>query len=244
MLNSHVDRRMLSTRAVVTAVLLLAGVTLPIAAYRGGQTSPLPLRGSVYDATGAVLPDVELTLEDMRQGKVKATTDGSGNFEFASIEPGRYILEASLAGFRALRQEIALRTARDWNRSITLQVGDVQETIIVREQRPAGNAQLLAATQPVRIGGVIRPPRKLDDVRPVYPRAMRDAGLEGVVPIEAIIGRDGAVHSLRVLSAQVHPDFAAAALDAVRQWRFDPTLLNGEPVEVVMTVSVTFSLSE
>lgn len=73
---------------------------------------------------------------------------------------------------------------------------------------------------------------------------MRDAGREGVVPIEAIIGRDGSVTSLRVVSAQVHPDFAIAAVDAVRQWRFDPTLLNGEPVEVVMTVSVTFSLGD
>ena len=73
---------------------------------------------------------------------------------------------------------------------------------------------------------------------------MRDAGREGVVPIEAIIGRDGSVTSLRVVTAQVHPDFAMAALDAVRQWRFDPTLLNGEPVEVVMAVSVTFSLGD
>jgi periplasmic protein TonB len=49
---------------------------------------------------------------------------------------------------------------------------------------------------------------------------------------------------VRVLSAQVHPDFVMAAIDAVRQWRFNPTLLNGVPVEVVMTVSVEFSLSE
>ena len=73
---------------------------------------------------------------------------------------------------------------------------------------------------------------------------MREAGREGVVPIEAIIGVDGAVTSVRVLSAQVHPDFAIAAVDAVRQWRFTPTLLNGVPVEVVMRVSITFSLAD
>jgi periplasmic protein TonB len=87
-------------------------------------------------------------------------------------------------------------------------------------------------------------PRKLTHVAPVYPAAMREAGLEGVVPLEAIIGRDGAVLSVRVISAQVHPEFARAAVDAVRQWRFDSTLLNGEQVEVVMTVSVVFSLSD
>jgi len=60
----------------------------------------------------------------------------------------------------------------------------------------------------------------------------------------AVIGTDGAVASVRVVSAQVHPDFAIAAVDAVRQWRFTPTLLNGTPVEIVMTVTVQFSLSE
>jgi len=49
---------------------------------------------------------------------------------------------------------------------------------------------------------------------------------------------------VRVLTAQVHPDFAIAAVDAVRQWRFTPTLLNGSPVDVVMTVSVAFKLSD
>jgi TonB family protein len=61
---------------------------------------------------------------------------------------------------------------------------------------------------------------------------------------QAIIGRNGAVSSVRVLSAQVHPDFAIAAVDAVRQWRYTPTLLNGVPVDVVMTVTVRFDLED
>lgn len=73
---------------------------------------------------------------------------------------------------------------------------------------------------------------------------MRAAGRDGIVPIEAIIGRDGTVTTVRVLSAQVHPDFAIAAVDAVRQWRFSPTLLNGQPVEVVMTVKMAFTLAD
>jgi protein TonB len=73
---------------------------------------------------------------------------------------------------------------------------------------------------------------------------MRDAGLEGVVPMEALIGLDGAVSSVRVLGAQVHPAFARAAEIAVRQWVFSPTLLNGVPVEVQMAVSVRFTLED
>jgi protein TonB len=95
---------------------------------------------------------------------------------------------------------------------------------------------------PVRVGGNIRPPVKIKDVRPTYPASMAEAGLSGVVPLEAVIGRDGSVTLVRVLSAQVHPDFALAAADAVRQWQFRPTLLNGQAVEVIMSVSVTFDL--
>ena len=101
-----------------------------------------------------------------------------------------------------------------------------------------------AGTEPVRVGGNIQPPKKTLDVRPVYPPEMRAAGREGVVPLEAVIRADGTVGSVRVLSAEVHPDFAIAAVDAVRQWRFTSTLLNGKPVEVVMNVSITFKLAD
>ena len=119
--------------------------------------------------------------------------------------------------------------------TITISASRIVET----SPRPGG-----AQATPLRVGGNIRAPRKERDARPIYPAAMRAAGREGVVPIEAVIGVDGAVTSVRVVSAQVHPDFAIAAADAVRQWRFTPTLLNGAPVEVVMTVTVTFKLSD
>jgi TonB family protein len=247
MLKPGLRRERPSRRAIAVTSLFLLIVTLPIAAYRSAQTSPLPLKGVIYDATGAVLPEVEVTLVDENQTATKVTTDSTGHFEFPVIAPGAYVLEASLMGFRSLRQEITLRSARDWDRAITLGVGDVRETINVQVRRPApqpGASQARVAPRPILVGGNIRAPMKLVDVKPVYPETMREAGREGVVPIEAVIGKDGLVASLRVVSAQVHPDFAMAALDAVSQWRFSPTLLNGQPVEVVMTVSVTFSLSD
>ena len=71
---------------------------------------------------------------------------------------------------------------------------------------------------------------------------MRAAGRDGVVPLDAIIDERRHRARSRVLSADVHPDFAIAAVDAVRQWQFSPTLLNGKPIEVVMTVKFGFSL--
>jgi TonB family protein len=245
MLNPRLDRKALSRRAAVATAVLLLGITLPAAAFRAGQNALRPLVGTIYDPTGAVLPGVELKLEDAAQIKWQATTDATGRFEFQPVQTGRYVIEAALPGFRPLRHEFELRNTADWDRAITLQVGDLRETIVVKTQRTtAPPASAAPAPQRVRVGGNIRAPRKLHDVRPVYPKTMSDAGREGVVPIEAVIGRDGTVQSLRVLSANVHPDFAIAAVDAVRQWLFDPTLLNGTPVDVVMTVSVSFALSE
>jgi TonB family protein len=246
MLNPRLNRAAPSWQSFVSTVMLLSALTLPAAAFRAvDQAAPAALTGSVYDTTGAVLPGVELTLEGAAETTAKATSDAAGRFVFSGIAPGRYVLAAALPGFRPLRHEFELKNARDWDRAITLQVGDLTETINVSERRleKKGPTQPQAA-QRIRVGGNIRAPRKLVDVKPVYPQSMREAGREGVVPMEAVIGTDGTVTYLRVLSAQVHPDFAVAASEAVRQWRFSPTLLNGSPVEVVMRVSVTFSLSD
>jgi len=94
--------------------------------------------------------------------------------------------------------------------------------------------------QPVRVGGEIRPPQRVTDVTPIYPQIARAARVEGIVILEAVIAEDGAVRDVRVLRSL--PLLDAAAIDAVRQWRFTPTLLNGQPVPVVMTVTVAFKL--
>jgi TonB family protein len=243
MLNPHRDHAVPSRLAMAIAALCFAVLLLPAAVLRGAVGAQ-SLEGVVYDPTGAVLPDVAMTLA-AGDNTMEAVTDAAGRFVFAAVEPGTYVLEARLAGFRPLRQNLELADAAEWDRAITLQVGDVQETINVRTSRTNGAAPPRAAASgptPVRVGGNIRPPMKLKDHRPVYPDSMREAGREGVVPIEAVIGVDGKVASVRVVSAQVHPDFAIAAIDAVRRWEFAPTLLNGAPVEVVMNVSVSFTL--
>ncbi len=80
---------------------------------------------------------------------------------------------------------------------------------------------------PVRVGGNIKPPQKTKDVRPVYPPIAQSARVQGVVIIEATIGPNGQVQDARVLRSI--PLLDQAALDAVRQWEFTPTLLNGVP---------------
>jgi TonB family protein len=243
MLNPRLNRQALSRGAAVLAAALLLAVALPVAALRAKQAPPTYFSGAVYDPTGAVIPGVTLSLEDATQKKT-AQTGADGRFQIAGVTAGKYVLSATLPGFRALRQEFELKDARDWDRAITLQVGTLQETISVRSTRitaPATATRPQPAA-PVRVGGNIRVPRKLVDVKPVYPDSMRAAGREGTVNLDAVIAEDGTVTSVRVITGDAHPDLAIAAADAVRQWRFSPTLLNGRAIEVVMTVKVGFSL--
>jgi protein TonB len=95
--------------------------------------------------------------------------------------------------------------------------------------------------EPVRVGGNIQPPQKTRDVPPVYPAIAQSARVGGVAIIEAVIGSDGRVQEARVLRSI--PLLDQAALDAVRQWEYTPTTLNGVAVPVIMTVTVNFQIS-
>ena len=95
---------------------------------------------------------------------------------------------------------------------------------------------------PVPVGGIISAPRKTMHVAPVYPDIARVAHVEGTVILEAVISERGEIERLRVLRSI--PLLDAAALEAVRRWRYTPTTLNNVPVPVLMTITVTFSLRD
>ncbi|HSF18254.1 MAG TPA: TonB family protein [Vicinamibacteria bacterium] len=97
------------------------------------------------------------------------------------------------------------------------------------------------AAEPIRVGGEIAPPKKLKDVRPEYPTTARAARVEGVVILEAVIDSRGVVTDVRVL--QSVPLLDEAAVEAVKQWRYEATRLNGISVPVVMTVTLNFGLA-
>ena len=117
---------------------------------------------------------------------------------------------------------------------------------------PAGLAGIPAAPPPpppppgwgpgaVRVGGNVKAPEKTRHVAPIYPPIAQSASVQGVVILEAIIGGDGKVQDARVLRSI--PLLDQAAIDAVRQWEFTPTMLNGTPVPLIMTITVQFTLS-
>jgi len=112
--------------------------------------------------------------------------------------------------------------------------------VAVMPQRTAGSAQ--AGPPRIRVGGNVQQAKLLVKVQPVYPAEAKAQGIEGQVRLQAILGKDGKVENLQVLSGDSL--LAVAALDAVRQWQYQTTLLNGDPVEVVTEIQVNFTLAK
>ena len=97
-------------------------------------------------------------------------------------------------------------------------------------------------TGPLRIGGQVKAPTRVKYVAPIYPEAARAANVSGIVIIEATVGKDGSVTEAHVIRSIAQLD--QAALDAVKQWKYTPTTLNGAPVPVIMMVTVNFSFDQ
>jgi periplasmic protein TonB len=95
--------------------------------------------------------------------------------------------------------------------------------------------------QRVRIGGNVQAAKMVRQIQPLYPQIAKTAHVQGTVILHAIIAKDGSVQELTYISGPAL--LMRSAMDAVRQWKYQPTLLNGEPVEVDTTISVVFTLS-
>jgi protein TonB len=94
----------------------------------------------------------------------------------------------------------------------------------------------------IRVGGQVESAKLIFQPKPEYPPLAKMARIQGTVRLEAIISKDGTIQDLKVLSG--HPLLVKSALEAVQRWRYQPTLLNGEPVEVVTEIDVNFTLAE
>ena len=101
-------------------------------------------------------------------------------------------------------------------------------------------AQKGPARPPVRVGQGVPMPRKIRDVRPIYSKLAQAAGAQGIVVMEILVGADGKVANAKVLKGS--PLLDQAAIDAVRQWEFEPTRIDGVAVPVIVTTTVTFAL--
>jgi TonB family protein len=199
------------------------------------------LSGRIYDASNATVPNAQVVLRNQTSaGEFKSVTGPAGEYKLEALPGGDYEFEVLMPGF-ARYQRRGIRLVGNTNTTVNaiLRLGEVQETVQVTA--PGQARPQTRPPQRVLVGGYVQPVRLLKQVKAAYPDTARAEGREGNVMLKAVIGVDGAIANVTVLPG-ADADLAAAAEQAVRQWVYQPTMLNGKPVETVTTVEVNFRL--
>ncbi len=248
MLDAGLNRRAPGRRAALLGALGAACILLPLAAFTAhGQAASGTISGVVRDPSGAVIPRAPVTATNADGSNIESTHAGAdGSYRFSRIPAGRYAIEVRSRGFQIFEQkDIVLAAGGTVQMDPALQMGSISENVEVVGQRARSGSAPTPSSMPqrIRVGGNVQASKIVTKVNPVYPeKALRD-GIEGTVLLTAVIGTDGRLLSLAAASASSDPELTSAALDAVRLWTYQPTLLNGQPVEVHTTIAVTFRLS-
>lgn len=205
--------------------------------------------GLAISVTGCASPP-NADVEAAKAAIDRAATDRAGQYAAESLkaaQDARAALDAELTAqegkwFKSYDKTkelaVAAKAAGDKAEADAV-AGKEKADAVAIKVKAAAAARAKAKIAPVRVGGRIKAPTKIKDVKPVYPAIAQSARVAGVVTIEATIGFDGKVVDAKVVRSS--PLLDQAALDAVRQWEYTPTLLNGVPVSVLVTVTVNFT---
>lgn len=252
MLNPSLNRRRLSPKVKFLIPLFAAGILIPLAALRlPAQNLSGKVSGTIHDPSGAAVQNATIIMShhaaDIEGMTIDMTTsDRDGNFAFKALPAGDYELKVLKPGFATFRStEVTLEPSRDFSQNVGLEIGEITEQVHVVPNGSANSLPYGADAKParIRLGGNVEAAKLIKPrVMPLYPETAKAAGTQGTVILHAVISKDGRPLSLRVMNSQVDPDLAKSAVEAVSQWRYTPTLLNGEPVEIDTTIDVVYSL--
>ena len=251
MLNPNLNRGGISRR---TGLLLKAAalcLLLPLAALRlPGQNLSGKFTGAIFDPSDGAIPNATIVMTNHKANTIDMTTSNAeGHFVFKALPAGEYEMKVLKPGFATyLAPQVMLEPSHDLSMTVKLYIGAVNETVDVKtEGSPKASASTETTGAPkairVRIGGNVEAAKLITKVQPIYPESAKAAGAQGSVLLHAVVSKDGRPYSLQVLNSQVNPDLARAAVEAVSQWRYQPTLLNGEPVEIDTVITVNFTLA-
>ena len=239
-LDPRLSRRAFTPMAGVMACLAAACLVLPLAAMRPQSGDVHSVSGVVYDMSGAVVPNASVVLTNSESNQKRTTTtDPAGTFAISQLTDGRYRMEIDARGFAPGLRSFTVDGMHEPHFDITLDLGWVEENVVVRGKgTPAPSA---AAPHRIRVGGNVVSPKLVHQAKPEYPEDAKARGIHGDVVLRAVISLDGTILSLTSVSSP-DPQLTAAAMNAVRQWRYEPSLLNGKPVETATLITVNFQL--
>lgn len=238
--STRLAKAMLLTGAVILAACCVAAPKLSVAAApdasQTSNTTPKAgtITGIVVDSSGARLANASVWLKK-RQGSnvfIKTTvTDAAGNFGFAEVSAGHYSLEADFPGKVASYRTITVKPG-GWPPFFPF---------VLESEAAAGGANYHTAGKTIRINGAVEAAKVTSQPPPKYPESAKARRVQGLVRIDAVISAAGVPEKLRVLSSPADV-LSNAALEAVRQWRYKTTLLNGRPIAVETEIDVDFNL--
>lgn len=191
-----------------------------------------------------------LEMEAAASSLAKATSEQADKYAAESLKAAQAAQSAMQAALK--EQEGKWFKSYDRTRELAVEAKAaadkaISDAVAGREKAEAAEARAKAAAaarakmakEAVRVGGNIRPPVKVKDVPPVYPAVAKAAKVSGVVVLEATVGPDGRVTDTRVVRSI--PLLDQAAIDAVQQWEYKPTMVKGQAVPVIVTISVNFT---
>lgn len=203
--------------------------------------SAATISGSLFDTTGVAIPDAKLVLHSAETSvDLDGTSGPDGKFSFGDLAAGQYILRVEKPGFTELLREFTVKQDSNIERGLVMQVKGADE-------RPqSGSSPQMAqpfAPDRIRVKGEIAQANLIRKVQPIYPAAAKAAHVQGTVLLQMVVLKDGTPGEITVTSSPSN-DLSQASIDAVRQWRYRPILLNGQPVQVVTQVIVNYTLSQ
>lgn len=203
------------------------------------------LIGTVRDPSGAVVPGCRVSIRNSDGStQQEAVSDAAGQYRFAGIPAGDYQVQVDASGFAPFKLAgVPVPGGSALQINANLSLGSMSEAVTVQGKKSATAPAPQTAPQRIRVGGNVQPARLVRQQRPVYPAELQQLGVEGTVQLKAIISKEGVPISLQVVGSP-DPRLVPLALDAVGQWRYQPTLLNGEPVETATTIDVAFTLGQ
>lgn len=235
---NHAPVRQL-TRSLVVASLVLVSLAVAGAGAQTPSSTVGTVVGTVRPSGGQPLDNVEVTFS-VAGSDVRVKTGADGTFT-TPLPAGTHRATIRVPGFKRFESIVDVVAGQQVSRDFALALGSLTESInVAGEQEPNAVAINLRPDVPLtRTLGVIATPIKLVDVRPDYPAALREAGIEGTVKVAARIGVDGHTTDVSVLQS-AHPDLSQLASDAIARWRYQPTTVQGVTVATDVTVTVEF----
>jgi TonB family protein len=243
LLDSQLNHRLLPASRVLFAAVFAIALLVPAAVIHasaknetvGGKTGIIS--GTVLGPGQTGASGARVALVDMKTSKeISESTNEDGRFEFPGVPAGGYRLEITKPGFApTIIPGIEVAPSR----SVLVYVNMSQRPEAMssgasgeREHRP----------QRIKVSRKFEAKKLVYGPSPQYPPLAKMAGIQGTVKLDAIIAADGTIKDLRVESG--HPLLVKAALDSVKDWRYKPTLLNGDPIEVETTIAINFTLAK